>query len=100
MAEEQHSGTIRRVHFVNRRKPFAASCIAAAVQRSAIEADRHRSPLWQTRRTVLMTFSTMLVHAPIRRRSDHSDIATGCGRNVCGSAASTSVTLLELGHHS
>jgi hypothetical protein len=25
--------------------------------------------------------------------SSHSDIATGCGRNVCDSAASTSVTL-------
>jgi hypothetical protein len=47
-----------------RRKPFAASSsMAAAVQRRAIEADRHRFTLRQTRRTVLMTFSTMLVHA-------------------------------------
>src|SRR5271166_3577613 len=43
--------------------------MAAAVQRSAIEADRHRFTLRQTRRTVLMTFSTMLVQASARRSS-------------------------------
>ena len=37
---------------------------------------------------------------PTRRRSDHSDIAIGCGRIACGSLPSTSVTLLESGHHS
>ena len=35
--------------------------MAAAVQRKAIEADRHRFTLRQTRRTVLMTFSTMYI---------------------------------------
>src|SRR3981081_1337287 len=53
----------------SRRKPLAASCIAAAVQRNAIEADRHRFTLRQTRRTVLMTFSTLVVQASARRSS-------------------------------
>ena len=33
-------------------------------------------------------------------RLDRSDIAMRCGRNVRGSSPSTSVTLLESGHHS
>ena len=33
----------------SRRKPLAASCIAAAVQRIAIDAERHRFTLRQTR---------------------------------------------------
>ena len=48
---------------------WAASCIAAAVQRIAIEAERHRFTLRQTRRTVLITFSIMLVQASERRSS-------------------------------
>ena len=51
----------------NRRKPLAASCMAAAVQRIAIEAERHRFTFRQTRRTVLVTFSMMLVQASERR---------------------------------
>ena len=47
----------------SRRKPLAASCIAAAVQRIAIEAQRHRFTLRQTRRTVPITFSIMFVQA-------------------------------------
>jgi hypothetical protein len=46
---------------------LTASCIAAAVQRIAIEAERHRFTFRQTRRTVLMTFSMMLVQASERR---------------------------------
>ena len=38
--------------------------------------------------------------APIHRRLDRSDIAMRYGRNVRGSSPSTSVTLLESGHHS
>ena len=53
----------------SRRNPLAASCMADAIQCSAIEADRHRFTLRQTRRTVLMTFSTMLVQASARRSS-------------------------------
>ena len=48
---------------------MAASCIAAAVQRIAIEAERHRFALRQTRRTVLIAFSIMLVQASERRSS-------------------------------
>ena len=43
--------------------------MAAAVQRIAIEAERHRFTFRQTRRTVLMTFSMMLVQASERRSS-------------------------------
>ena len=53
----------------SRRKPLAASCIAAAVQRIAIEAERHRFTLRQTRRTVPITFSITLVQASERRSS-------------------------------
>ena len=52
-----------------RRKPLAASSIAAAVQRSAISAPRHRLTLRQTRRTVPFMFSMMLVQASDRRSS-------------------------------
>src|SRR5258707_3853096 len=37
----------------------------------------------------------MVRHAPIHRRSDHSDIAICCGRNVRGSSLSTSVVPLS-----
>ena len=43
--------------------------MAAAVQRIAIEAERHRFTLRHTRRTVLMAFSMMLVQARERRSS-------------------------------
>ena len=46
---------------------FLASCMAAAVQRKAIEAERQRFTLRLTRRTVPIMFSIMLVHA--RERS-------------------------------
>src|SRR5262249_723477 len=36
---------------------------------------------------------SMVRHAPIHRRSGHSDIAICCGRNVRGSSPSTSVPL-------
>jgi hypothetical protein len=48
---------------------LAASRIAAAVQRIAIEAERQRFTLRQTRRTVPITFSIMLVQASERRSS-------------------------------
>ena len=48
---------------------MAASCIAAAVQRIAIEAERQRFTLRQTRCTVPITFSIMLVQASERRSS-------------------------------
>ena len=48
---------------------MAASRIAAAVQRIAIEAERQRFTLRQTRRTVPITFSIMLVQASERRSS-------------------------------
>ena len=41
--------------------------MAAAVQRIAIEAERHRFTFRQTRRTVPITFSMMLVQASERR---------------------------------
>jgi hypothetical protein len=50
----------------SRRKPLVASCMAAAVQRIAIEAERHRFTLRQTRRTVPITFSMMLVQVAHR----------------------------------
>jgi hypothetical protein len=53
----------------NLRNPFEASCIAAAVQRIAIQAERHRFTFRQTRRTVPMRFSTILVQASERRSS-------------------------------
>src|SRR5207245_6210333 len=37
----------------------------------------------------------MVRHAPIHRRSGHSDIAICCGRNVRGSSLSTSVVPLS-----
>src|SRR5437899_5686222 len=37
----------------------------------------------------------MVRHAPIHRRSGHSDIAICCGRNVRGSSPSTSVVPLS-----
>src|SRR5215469_12099852 len=37
----------------------------------------------------------MVRHAPIHRRSGHSDIAICCGRNVLGSSPSTSVVPLS-----
>ena len=43
--------------------------MAAAVQRIAIEAERHRFTFRQTRRTVPITFSMMLVQASERRSS-------------------------------
>jgi hypothetical protein len=43
--------------------------MAAAVQRIAIEAERHRFTFRHTRRTVLMAFSMMLVQASERRDS-------------------------------
>jgi hypothetical protein len=43
--------------------------MAAAVQRIAIEAERHRFTFRHTRRTVLMAFSMMLVQASERRSS-------------------------------
>src|SRR5271168_1497150 len=43
--------------------------MAAAVQRIAIEAERQRFTLRQTRRTVPITFSIMLVQASERRSS-------------------------------
>ena len=42
------------------RKPFLASCMAAAVQRNAIEDELHRFTLRVTRRTVPIMFSMML----------------------------------------
>ena len=48
---------------------LVASCMAAAVQRSAIEASRQRFTLRQTRRTVPIMFSMMLVQASERRSS-------------------------------
>src|SRR5215218_7328465 len=51
------------------RKPLAASSMAAAVQRSAMEASRQRFTLRQTRRTEPITFSRMLVQASDRRSS-------------------------------
>ena len=48
---------------------WLASRIAAAVQRIAIEAERQRFTLRQTRRTVPITFSIMLVQASERRSS-------------------------------
>jgi hypothetical protein len=47
----------------NLRKPFDASFMAAAVQRIAIDGECQRFTFWQTRRTVPMTFSIMLVQA-------------------------------------
>src|SRR6516162_275804 len=42
----------------------------------------------------------MVRHAPIHRRSGHSDIAICCGRNVLGSSPSTyGGAPLESGHH-
>src|SRR5262249_17955253 len=38
---------------------------------------------------------SMVRHAPIHRRSGHSDIAICCGRNVRGSSPSTSVVPLS-----
>jgi hypothetical protein len=46
---------------------LAAFCIAAAVQRITIEAERHRFTFRQTRRTVPITFSIMSVRASERR---------------------------------
>src|ERR1700758_3229266 len=43
--------------------------MAAAVQRIALEAERHRFTLRQTRRTLPITFSMMLVQASERRSS-------------------------------
>ena len=43
--------------------------MAAAVQRIAIETERHRFTFRQTRRTVPITFSMMLVQASERRSS-------------------------------
>ena len=43
--------------------------MAAAVQRSAIDADRQRFTLRVTRRTVPIMFSMILVHARDRRSS-------------------------------
>jgi hypothetical protein len=54
-------------HAFNRRKPLAASCMAAAVQRNAIAASRQRLTLRQTRRMVPIMFSMMLVQASERR---------------------------------
>jgi hypothetical protein len=48
---------------------LAAFCLTAAVQRIAIEAERHRLTFRQTRRTVPITFSIMLVQASERRSS-------------------------------
>jgi len=48
---------------------LAASCMAAAVQRKAMDAERQRFTLRQTRRTVAIIFSTMLVQASERRSS-------------------------------
>ena len=51
--------------------------MAAAVQRIAIEAERHRFTFRQTRRTVPITFSMMLVQAskrhPLLRQSKPRD---------------------------
>src|SRR6516164_11178652 len=46
---------------LRRRKPLAASSMAALVQRSAMEASRQRLTLRQTRRTVPIMFSMMLL---------------------------------------
>jgi hypothetical protein len=43
--------------------------MAAAVQRKAMDAERQRFTLRQTRRTVTIIFSTMLVQASERRSS-------------------------------
>ena len=43
--------------------------MAAAVQRKAMDAERQRFTLRQTRRTVAIIFSTMLVQASERRSS-------------------------------
>ena len=55
---------VRRVEWLE-RKPTRG--MAAAVQRIAIEAERHRFTFRQTRRTVPITFSIMLVQASERR---------------------------------
>src|SRR5271166_841916 len=54
---------------LRRLKPLAASCMAAPVQRRAIEGERQNFTLRQTRRTVPMRFSMMLVQARERRSS-------------------------------
>src|ERR1700730_14367146 len=56
----------------NRRKPFFASCIAAAAQRRPMEGERQYLTYRQTRRTVLMTFSTMFAQVSERPSSDGS----------------------------
>ena len=48
---------------------LAASCMAAAVQRKAMDAERQRFTFRQTRRTVAIIFSTILVQASERRSS-------------------------------
>src|SRR3954471_19376053 len=53
----------------NRRKPFLASIMPAAVQRRAIEASRQRFTFRVTWRIVPFMFSMMLVQASERRRS-------------------------------
>ena len=53
----------------SRRKPFAASIMAAPVQRSAMEASYQRLTLRQTRRIVPFMFSMILVQASERGSS-------------------------------
>ena len=54
---------------LSRRKPLAASSMAALVQRSAMEASCQCLTLRQTQRTVPIIFSMMLVHASELRSS-------------------------------
>src|SRR5271157_2220286 len=58
---------------LSRRKPLAASSMAALVQRSAIDASCQRFTLRQTRRMVPIMFSMMLVQASERRRGNSGD---------------------------
>src|SRR5262249_16756414 len=56
--------------------------------RSSLRAPRHGACCRRAWRA-----GSMVRHAPIHRRSGHSDIAICCGRNVRGSSPSTSVPL-------
>src|SRR5262249_1215154 len=58
--------------------------------RSSLRAPRHGACCRHAWRA-----GSMVRHAPIHRRSGHSDIAICCGRNVRGSSPSTSVVPLS-----
>src|SRR5262249_17798275 len=57
---------------------------------SSLRAPRHAACCRRVWRA-----GSMVRHAPIHRRSGHSDIAICCGRNVRGSSPSTSVVPLS-----